>query len=211
MPAILPDDASDSEYVHLEEELVAAMEEENSRTKTIKTVKSKSPKRRKSSSNKSKAAVEAYSMPPPLVSPDTSEKLSLKYQSDSNRWSSNRRRLSYNQTYDNLNPPFMVPPQPGDDVTFEGQHFHYMDSFVPPDEEQPFALKSRSSSIVSLPLEQSLHEPILTPSSSSSSLSEFFRQQGPSSCEFNPATIFQEKDAEIIGDDGYRDDRYLFV
>lgn len=204
MPALLPGDSSDVEYLHLEEELVAAMEEENSRAKTTKATKSKSSKRRKSLSSQSNDAVMAYSMPTPMVSPDTPEKLPLKY-NISDCVYINRRRLSQNQTYDDLNPPFMEPPlQARDDViTFEGQQFHYMDSFVTaPAEAQPFSLKPRSSSIVSLPFELALKDPILTPSSSSSSLSEFFRQQespGSPACEFNPATIFEEKDEEIVG------------
>ncbi len=207
MPFMPSANSSDSEYHRLEEKL--QMEEEKSRAKNGKAGKSKSPRRRKSSSSsdKSKAAVKVYSMSPSLVSPDTPEKLPLKFQGDPNRWSNNHQRLGQNETYDDLlNPPIMVPPQPGDNVTFEGQHFHYMDSFVPPVEAQPFAIKPRSSSsIVSLPLEQALHDPILTPSSSSSSLSELFRQEG-SAWNFNPATIFQEKDAEII-DEG----RYLYA
>ncbi len=204
MPPIVLED--EVEYRHLEEELAAAMEEENSRTmkSTTKTTKSKSPKRRKSFVSKSKMAVKPFIMPTPVVSPDTPVKPPLVHSSNA-RVNNNRRRLSQNQTYDTLNPSFMTAPlQPGDDVMFEGQHFHYMDSFVTPAEAQPFALKPRSSSIVSLPLEQSLYEPILTPSSSTSSLSDFFREQG-SSIEFNPATIFQEKDAEIIAD------RYLLI
>jgi hypothetical protein len=211
MPFMPSANSSDSEYHDLEEKL--QKEEEKSRSKNGKESKSKSPRRRKSfsSSDKSKAAVEdVYSMsPPPLVSPDTPEKLPLKFQGDPNRWSSNHQRLSQYETFDDLylNPPVMVQPQPGDNVTFEGQRFHYMDSFVPPVEAQPVAIKPRlSSSIVSLPLEQALHDPILTPSSSSSSLSELFRQEGSAWNNFNPATIFQEKDAEII-DEG----RYLYA
>jgi hypothetical protein len=211
MPFMPSGHSSDSEYHDLEEKL--QKEEEKSRSKNGKESKSKSPRRRKSfsSSDKSKAAVEdVYSMSPPsLVSPDTPEKSPLKFQGDPNRWSSNHQRLSQYETFDDLylNPPVMVQPQPGDNVTFEGQRFHYMDSFVPPVEAQPVAIKPRlSSSIVSLPLEQALHDPILTPSSSSSSLSELFRQEGSAWNNFNPATIFQEKDAEII-DEG----RYLYA
>lgn len=209
MPLILPEDAE--EYRHLEEELAAAMEEENSRAmkSSMKTTKSKNSKRRKSFVSKSKVAVKAYIMPP-VVSPETPAKPPLEHYSNA-RVKNSRRRLSQNQTYDNLNPSIMAPPvQSGDDVVmFEGQHFHYMDSFVTPTEvkPEPFALKPRSSSIVSLPLEQTLYEPILTPSSSSSSLRDFFRQQGQKgpTDDFNPATVFQEKDAEIIGD------RYLMI
>jgi hypothetical protein len=204
MPPIVPED--EAECRHLEEELAAAMEEENSRTvkSSTKTTKSKSPKRRKSIVSKSMVAVKAYSsMPTPMISPDTPEKPPLIHYSDASL-NNNRRRLSQNQTYDDLNPSIMTAPlQPGDDVMFEGQHFHYMDSLATPVEVQPFALKPRSSSIVSLPLEQSLYEPILTPSSSYSSLSEFFQQQ-VSSVDFNLATIFQEKE-EVIGD------RYLIA
>ena len=208
----MPSGNSSEEYHDLEEKLIA--EEEKSRAKNGKAGKSKSPRRRKSfsSSDKSKATVEdVYSISPPsLVSPDTPEKLPLKFQGDPNRWSSNHQRLSQYETYDDLdlNPPVVAQPQPGDNVTFEGQRFHYMDSFVPPVKEaQPFAIKPRSSSsIVSLPLEQALYGPILTPSSSSSSLSELFRQEGSAWNNFNPATIFQEKDTEII-DEG----RYLYA
>lgn len=200
MPPIVPDD--EEEYRNLEDQLEAAMEEENRRTNKSSTFKprnkNKTSKRRTSLAAKNMAAQKAYSMSAPLVSPETPEKLPVEHYTTSPVISM-RRRLSQNQTYDHLNPPFMAPPlQPGDDVMFEGQHFHYMDSMVNPAEEQPFALKPRSS-IISIQLEQTLNEPILTPSSSSSSLSEFFQQHEPS-IDFNPATLFQEKDAEIIGD-----------
>lgn len=206
MPPILPED--EEENRHLEEELEAAMNEENRRTMKSsstynpKRSRSKSSKRRTKLVSKSMVAVKAYSMPAPMVSPETPEKPPLEHFS-SPPVNNMRRRMSQNQTYDHLNPSFMAPPlQPGDDIMFEGQHFHYMDSLVTPAEAQPFALKPRSSSIVSLPLEQALYEPILTPSSSSSSLSEFFQQHEPA-IDFNPATVFQEKDAEIIGSDRF--------
>ncbi len=203
MAPIVPED--EEEYRHLEEELEAAMEEENKRTMKSsshspkRTSKSKSSSRQTSLVSKSMVAVKAYSMPAPMVSPESPVKPPLEHY-DISPVISKQRCLSQTQTYDHLNPPFMAPPlQPGDDVMFEGQHFHYMDSFATPAEAQPFALKPRSSSIVSLPLEQAFNEPILTPSSSSSSLNEFFQQHEPS-IDFNLATVFQEKDAEIIGD-----------
>jgi len=203
MAPIVPED--EEEYRHLEEELEAAMEEENKRTMKAsshspkRTSKSKSSNRQTSLVSKSMVAVKAYSMPAPMVSPESPVKPPLEHY-DISPVIGKQRRLSQTQTYDHLNPPFMAPPlQPGDNVMFEGQHFHYMDSFAAPAEAQPFALKPRSSSIVSLPLEQALNGPILTPSSSSSSLNEFF-QQHETSIDFNLATVFQEKDAEIIGD-----------
>lgn len=207
MPPIVPEPEDQEEYRHLEEELEAAMEEENKRTMKSSTQSSKrnsksnSSKRRTSLVSKSMVPVKAFSMQAPLVSPESAVKPPLEHNNVSTVIST-QRRLSQTQTYDHLNPSFMAPPlQPGDNVMFEGQHFHYMDSLVTPAEafSQPFSLKPRSSSIVSLPLEQALHEPILTPSSSSSSLNEFFQQNEPS-IDFNLATVFQEKDAEIIGD-----------
>lgn len=207
MAPIVHEPEDQEEYRYLEEELEAAMEEENKRT-----MKSSSPfpkrnsksirsKRRTSLVSKSTVAVKAYSMPAPMVSPESPVKPPLEHY-ETSPVISTQRRQSQTQTYDHLNPPFMPPTlQPGDNVMFEGQHFHYMDSLATPAEafSQPFGLKPRSSSIVSLPLEQALHEPILTPSSSSSSLNEFFQQNEPS-IDFNLATVFQEKEAEIIGD-----------
>lgn len=199
MAPVVPEPEDQEEYRHLEEELEAAMEEENKRTakssmhSSNRNSKSMSSKRRTSLVSKSMVAVKAYSMPAPLVSPESPVKAPLEHYEISPVIST-QRRLSQTQTHDYFNPPFMAPPlQPGDNVMFEGQHFHYMDSFATPADvfSQPFALKPRSSSVVSLPLEQALHEPILTPSSSSSSLNKFFQQNEPS-IDFNLATVFQE-------------------
>lgn len=105
-------------------------------------------------------------------------------------------------------------PQSGDEVTFEGKHFHYLDSFTaPPTPSRVFSLDPRRSgsmpqhsqnnvapssfphlvhSLPEIPLSiaRSLREPILTPSSSSSSLAEMFQQDD--SLEINPDTIFSE-------------------
>ena len=194
MPPIVPED--EEECRNLEDQLQAALEEEDKRMNKPSTFKPRSKirtaKRRTSLSTKNIATEKANIMSAPMVSPDTPEKLPLEHFHHGMR-----RRMSQNQTYDHLNPPLMAPPlQPGDDVMFEGQHFRYMDSMVNPPEVQRFAIKPRSS-IISLPLEQSLYEPILTPSSSSSSLSEFFQQHEPA-IDFNPATVFQEKEEEII-------------
>eukprot|EP01083_Nonionella_stella_P210412 761778_1 len=129
-------------------------------------------------------------------------------------------------------------PHSGDEIMFEGQHFHYLDSFVVPPPlaapSQPhaftlgprrkygsigtsdvsshsslFHLPSSSSTAYysghsesSLSIAQSLREPILTPSSSSSSLDKIFKQQldeDVTAVDINPDKIFSD-------DDGYEYD-----
>lgn len=111
-------------------------------------------------------------------------------------------------------------PHSGDEIAFEGQHFHYLDSIAvapvaPPVAPPPssFTLMRKSNAsmaqhngIASHPppqllsyhsqssqvesVAESIRGPILTPSSSSSSLSEF---QQDENLEINPDTIFSEK------------------
>ena len=102
-------------------------------------------------------------------------------------------------------------PHPGDEVTFEGKHFHYLDSFAAQAPPRSFALEPRKSASMSQydaaaslsfprlessvsghssSIAQSLREPILTPSSSSSSLIEMIRQD--ENLEINPDTFFSE-------------------
>ena len=111
----------------------------------------------------------------------------------------------------------------GDEIAFEGQHFHYLDSIAvasaapvaPPVAPPPssFSLMRKSNvsmaqhnDIASRPppqllsyhsqssavesVAESIRGPILTPSSSSSSFSEF---QQDENLEINPDTIFSEK------------------
>lgn len=121
-------------------------------------------------------------------------------------------------------------PHSGDEITFEGKHFHYLDSFAahaaPP--SQSFSLEPRKKNALmlqnicgtttsishaspplvpdlsksSVSIAHSLREPILTPSSSSSSLNEMFEQD--ETLEINPDTIFADKgfdeDWEIGGE-----------
>jgi len=112
----------------------------------------------------------------------------------------------------------------GDEIAFEGKHFHYLDSFVAQAPARFFDLQPRKNASMtqqnsavslsfpplgsglserSLSIAQSLREPILTPSSSSSSLSEMFQQD--ETLEINPDTIFSENgfngDWEIGGEE----------
>lgn len=103
-------------------------------------------------------------------------------------------------------------PHSGDEVAFEGKRFHYLDSFVEPSPVHCCALEPRPSGSMpqccqnglsesSLSMALSLREPILTPSSSTSSFGDLFQQDG--SLEINPDTIFSENDGDwqIGGDD----------
>ena len=95
-------------------------------------------------------------------------------------------------------------PHSGDEIAFEGQHFHYLDSFVPT-ARSSFSLEPRKTGAVaqsfprlvcggsesSLSIAKSLREPILTPSSSSSSLDEMFKNDG--NVDINPETIFSDE------------------
>ena len=203
MPPILPED--EAERRTLEEVLEAAMEEENRRM--MKSSKSTSKRKISKPISNKIVADKAYSMPSPMVSPETPEKQTLEFHNHAHV-KKNRRRLIRSKPQGNINPPFTIAQtqtlRPGDEVMFEGQHFHYMDSLVSPAEAHQFILNPRTSSVISPQLEVTLNEPILTPSSSSSSLNEFFQQKAPS-IDFNPATVFQEKEAEIIRE------RYLML
>eukprot|EP00581_Thalassiosira_minuscula_P014363 CAMPEP_0183729642 /NCGR_PEP_ID=MMETSP0737-20130205/30800_1 /TAXON_ID=385413 /ORGANISM="Thalassiosira miniscula, Strain CCMP1093" /LENGTH=435 /DNA_ID=CAMNT_0025961881 /DNA_START=405 /DNA_END=1712 /DNA_ORIENTATION=- len=86
----------------------------------------------------------------------------------------------------------------GDEVAFEGQHFHYLDSYVAqcppssfvlgPKKNQSKVQPSTAGALSSDAL--SLRGPILTPSSSTSSLNDVFEQDD--SLDLNPDTIFSE-------------------
>eukprot|EP00580_Thalassiosira_gravida_P016178 CAMPEP_0201657556 /NCGR_PEP_ID=MMETSP0494-20130426/764_1 /ASSEMBLY_ACC=CAM_ASM_000839 /TAXON_ID=420259 /ORGANISM="Thalassiosira gravida, Strain GMp14c1" /LENGTH=470 /DNA_ID=CAMNT_0048134421 /DNA_START=181 /DNA_END=1593 /DNA_ORIENTATION=- len=115
-------------------------------------------------------------------------------------------------------------PHSGDEIAFEGQHFHYLGSFAAQAPSRPFVLEPRRNASMthcngvaslsipclesgrsrsSFSMAISLREPILTPSSSSSSLNEMFQQD--EALEINPDTIFSDcgfnGDWEIGGDD----------
>lgn len=173
---------------------------------------------------------------PALITPDSGSKQKLIIPSsfDSSlipttfhrRSGPHSRRPTEQQTIVDLTPPLLALEDmdakaeelhSGDDVTFEGKHFHYLDSFVAPPtiSSHLFSLEPRRNGTTvplnyqhdiaspifphltndlsesSLSLAQSLREPILTPSSSSSSLSEMFQQDD--SLEMNPDTIFAER------------------
>lgn len=94
-------------------------------------------------------------------------------------------------------------PHSGDEVAFEGQHFHYIDSFADQQPQPSIALQPKSSvqrttlynrvlSESSQSIAQSLYEPILTPSSSSSSFDDML-----SKCmEINPNAIFSDSSSD---------------
>eukprot|EP00584_Thalassiosira_punctigera_P012993 CAMPEP_0172557068 /NCGR_PEP_ID=MMETSP1067-20121228/71231_1 /TAXON_ID=265564 ORGANISM="Thalassiosira punctigera, Strain Tpunct2005C2" /NCGR_SAMPLE_ID=MMETSP1067 /ASSEMBLY_ACC=CAM_ASM_000444 /LENGTH=467 /DNA_ID=CAMNT_0013346057 /DNA_START=398 /DNA_END=1801 /DNA_ORIENTATION=+ len=136
------------------------------------------------------------------------------------------------QNLDNLCPPLLSldtedtndeKPNSGDEITFEGKHFHYLDSFVAqapsrfilePRKNVPMAQCSGVATLsfprlesglsgCSLSVAQSLRGPILTPSSSSSSFGEMLLQD--ETLEINPDTIFSESgfngEWEIGGED----------
>lgn len=102
-------------------------------------------------------------------------------------------------------------PQSGEEIAFEGQHFHYLDSFARRDsllatsshfltlvprkniisaQQRIPELVMADSSSSSVSIVQSLREPIMTPSSSSSSLRGMPKHD--ESVEINPDTIFAE-------------------
>jgi len=90
-------------------------------------------------------------------------------------------------------------PHSGDEIMFEGQHFHYLDSFAAP--APPFSLAPRSAAIEHHPrIVESLRDPILTPSSSSHSLNEMSTFKQDDSLEINPETIFSDEGAWTIGE-----------
>lgn len=90
-------------------------------------------------------------------------------------------------------------PSTGDEVGFEGQHFHYLTlddvskiepppslSLEPTNGRHVMTYQDRGLSESSLSVVQTLQEPILTPSSSSSSLDDNLL------FEINPSTVFQD-------------------
>lgn len=91
-------------------------------------------------------------------------------------------------------------PSTGDEVGFEGQHFHYLTlddvskiepppslSLEPTNGRHVMTYQDRGLSESSLSVVQTLQEPILTPSSSSSSLDD-----NNLLFEINPSTVFQD-------------------
>lgn len=162
--------------------------------------------------------------PSALVTPDTrgaKEQLPMSCFDHAVSSSPTEHNVLYSQHYAKSNslgdlcPPLLLSdsgdatndedPQSGEDITFEGKHFHYLDSFVAQTSPSLFALKPRKSIITDRPalpahlpslhdssmsVAQSLCEPLLTPSSSSSSLSAILKQE--ENLEINPNTIFSE-------------------
>lgn len=88
-------------------------------------------------------------------------------------------------------------PKTGDEISFLGQRFHYMDSFTipaPPIVTQPSPVvhqppsQSLQGLAESIALARTLREPILTPSTSSSSLCSIYQKD--ETVALNPDTIF---------------------
>jgi hypothetical protein len=102
-------------------------------------------------------------------------------------------------------------PHSGDEIAFEGQHFHYLDSFTAQSVSTPFTLRPRENKFrndriseidspcrksIDVPTRPSLvaqafREPIMTPSYSSSSLSAMANEE--ECLQMNPDIIFSEK------------------
>jgi len=245
MTWVVLEDTSEDLARELEDEVAAAMEEENKQSEPVKRARSKRQHRiiknkrdgaRKSPTNgtlldadlscSSPRSTPVVIAPPALVTPGTA-------------YAKNLHPVSM-QNMANLYPPLLSSdsedasyekePHSGDEIAFEGKHFHYLDSFAAPAPAHGFALEprkkfhSRAATIQLVPslpsltessfsVAQSLREPIMTPSSSSSSLCETFRQE--ESLDINPDTIFSEKgfdgDWEIGGVDVDIDAEYTLL
>eukprot|EP01083_Nonionella_stella_P161984 531271_1 len=271
MPWVTPGDTSNEMDRELEDEVTAAMKEENNQTEPAKRpvtkrqdriIKTKQDAVRKSHINENIDADIHYSSPrstsmnAPLavVTPDTIAKkqllmpFSLDATLNTTDCSMSRRRPSLSrkgemQSLADLYPPLLSSdsedtydkePHSGDEIAFEGKHFHYLDSFAAPAPTHFFSLESKkktfevqSSAVTihtfpqlpmpsltgrSLSVTKSLREPILTPSSSSSSLCGKFEQD--ESIEINPDTIFSEKGFDgdwEIGEDVDIDAEYTLL
>lgn len=164
--------------------------------------------------------IEHTYIPPPLgVTPNTNGRAQFRHQLSSDR-------IGRHQKPPDICPPFLSSHLDnnsnkvlhlGDEIAFEGKHFHYLDSCPAPDPLHFLSLEPRKKTsptqtydanipsfprLVSNPtesslmVEQSLREPVTTSGSSSSSLSNIFLQE--ESLDINPDAIFS--DMEFNGD-----------
>lgn len=133
---------------------------------------SKAPNYSELGDNESPAAETKTFLPPPLVTPEeyTKAPVSFRKPSESNRRSIYPNSSNNKNSFTNLAPPLLPRSlsnhslmsnseyHSDDRISFEGQHFHYLDSFSmhevtkAPEPARPFGMPpSRYSSVISLP------------------------------------------------------------